>query len=391
MLSGLVKNVFGSRRTPTVNLEQSGDAGVFLVGYPGAFFNIFAPGIAHAAKGRVVAVVSDQYAPDHPQIKLWGKEWPLITLPQLQAIARERPVEEVHFYDSLDQFWGLSTLAGLGNVKVTDFLAKLDELGLPHTYMAVKDEREWWTSQSPSLIQNMMTLFADQRSKRTLEARIAAIREGKRHHLMEVSFGGDYEYFNRSTPQASLIPSADEIYVDVGAAHGDTVDRFVNLVGGRFKAIHAFEPTPGQYAQLETRSKADPRISTYRTALGEAAGKITFFDNAANPFGGNALAGEGSGTPIEVDCARLDDMVDECTLLKMDVEGYECRVLRGARDVIAHNRPNMAITCYHYPQDMFEIIETVRGIHEYKNIALRHYGPSLYDSILLFSDRQSFG
>ena len=362
-----------------------------LVGYPGSFFNLFAPSIANSTKGQVVAVVSDQYAPDHSQIKLGEGAWPLITVSQLQALAKERPIEIVHFFDSLDQYWGLTVLASLDNVKVVDFLAKLDQLGLAHTYLAVQDERAWWTNQNPALIQSMMSLFADQRSKRTLEARIAAISEGKRRHLMEVSFGGDYEYFNRSTPQASLIPSDEEIYVDVGAAHGDTVDRFVKLAQGRFKAIHAFEPTPGQYAQLETRSKADPRISTYRTALGETAGKITFFDNAANPFGGNALAGEGSGTPIEVDCARLDDMVDECTLLKMDVEGYECRVLRGAREVIARNRPSMAITCYHYPQDMFEIIETVRGIHEYKNIALRHYGPSLYDSILLFSDRQSFG
>jgi hypothetical protein len=50
----------------------------------------------------------------------------------------------------------------------------------------------------------------------------------------------------------------------------------------------------------------------------------------------------------------------------------------------------MAITCYHYPWDLFQILEKVQGIHGYANVALRHYGASLYDSVLLFSDRQSF-
>jgi len=82
--------------------------------------------------------------------------------------------------------------------------------------------------------------------------------------------------------------------------------------------------------------------------------------------------------------------VPECSLIKMDVEGYECKVIEGARELIGRCRPDMAITCYHYPQDLFEILDKVQGIHAYRNVALRHYGPSLYDTVLLFSDRQRF-
>jgi hypothetical protein len=77
-------------------------------------------------------------------------------------------------------------------------------------------------------------------------------------------------------------------------------------------------------------------------------------------------------------------------MLKMDVEGYECNVIEGAKRLIEKSRPDMAITCYHYPWDLFQILEKVQEIHGYANVALRHYGPSLYDSVLLFSDRQSF-
>jgi hypothetical protein len=128
----------------------------------------------------------------------------------------------------------------------------------------------------------------------------------------------------------------------------------------------------------------------HQAAVGDVAGPIRFFDNPHNPFGGNALAVDDGAPTIEVPCVRLDDVIDRCTLLKMDVEGFECNVLRGARRLVATCRPDMAITCYHYPQDLFNILELVQEIHRYKHVALRHFGPSLYDSILLFSDRQSF-
>jgi FkbM family methyltransferase len=174
----------------------------------------------------------------------------------------------------------------------------------------------------------------------------------------------------------------------VGAAHGDTVDKFHGVTAGRYRQIHAFEPTPGQYRALSPRAESDARIRTFQSAVGDSSVPITFYENEGNPFGSNALVQ--NGRRIEVPCTRLDDVVERCTIIKMDVEGAECRVIRGAARLIRESRPDMAITCYHYPQDMHEILELVAETHRYRHIALRHYGPSLYDSVLLFSDRQSF-
>jgi FkbM family methyltransferase len=361
-----------------------------FIGYPCHSFRFFAPQICHARGNHVAAVATDEYCVDYSHMTLWGHLIPLISLDELVSLTRGNLVDLVYFYESAEQLDALRQIAPVDGVRIIDFLSQLDELGLSHTYIPVSREREYWSNQPEESIQRFESLLGDSRSKATLRARIQTIVSADRRPLMALSVPNEYEYFNHASKHESFVLQRDEVYVDVGAAHGDTVDKFIGLTEGEFAQIYAFEPTPAQFAELSTRSQNDPRIKTYQAAVGSAAGKISFFDNIHNPFGGNALT-IGSGAPtIEVDCIRLDDMVPHCTLIKMDVEGYECEVLRGATRLIRECRPNMAVTCYHYPQDLFEILSLMQEIHPYRYIALRHYSSTLYDSILLFSDHQSF-
>ncbi len=359
----------------------------FFTGFPATLFKLFAPAIHSALEGRVAGYLSDSFYRDGERLSLGDAQVPTVPLAQFARIAQTRPVEVVHFFQNQDATWCIPGLAALGDVRVIDFLQKLDELGLPHTYLAVRDERLWWQKQSAQQIAAVARIFTDLRSHQTLHARINAICKGDRTPLLAAAFPGETEYFNPRNHQASLVPGPDEIYVDVGAAHGDTLEKFLKVTAGRFRHIHAFEPTPGQYRQLERHASREG-VTTHCKAVGAASGSITFYDNPENPFGGNAVAA--TGIPITVPCVRLDDAVPDCSLIKMDVEGYECKVIEGARELIGRCQPDMAITCYHYPQDLFEILDKVQGIHAYRNVALRHYGPSLYDTVLLFSDRQRF-
>ena len=370
--------------------SPSGEPDYYFIGDPSWLFKTFAPGIFEGLARRVVAVIADSYVIDHSHMTIQGHPVPLITLAEFAQSARGRRAEVIFFFEHNEQFWAIPQIEGLGDVRVTDFIATLDQLGLQHTYKTVREEREWWSAQSAERIRTAHDRLSDDRSRRTLAARIASITSGSRRPLMEVRVRGEHEYFNAGWTTGSFVPRLDETYVDVGAAHGDTVDKFVQVTDGKFTAIHAFEPTPGQYRELERRGQADARIQTYRKAVGDAPGRLTFYDDPVNPFGGNALFGGGTFQSIEVECVRLDDTIDACTLLKMDVEGFETRVLGGARRLISQGKPDLAVTCYHYPQDLFEIMDCVESIHSYKYVALRHYAPSLYDSILLFSDRQSF-
>jgi hypothetical protein len=65
-------------------------------------------------------------------------------------------------------------------------------------------------------------------------------------------------------------------------------------------------------------------------------------------------------------------------------------VLKGSANVIRKCKPDMTISSYHYAKDIPEIMATVDEMARYENVALRHYSPMLYDSQLVFSDRQNF-
>lgn len=362
---------------------------VYLVGDGTYLFTVFAPGICQRLSSRIAGVISDRLSHYTVNIRIGGAfDVPVTSLAAFRAAAARGPVEVVQFVDGLDQYWGLETLRSCGEqVIVVDFLEKLREFNLPHTYLGVADEKAWWEAHRGDL-DRMAAMFGDLRSGTTLAARFNAIVSADRRPLIEVSLPFEYEYFNKDSRHASLVPGDEEIFVDIGAAHGDTLDKFRGITAGRFRQIYAFEPTPGQHRALSARAESDPRIRTFRSAVGDAAAPITFYENEGNPFGSNAFVS--NGRRIEVPCTRLDDAVEQCTIIKMDVEGAECQVLRGATRLIRECRPDMAITCYHYPQDMLEILEQVGSTHAYRHIALRHFGPSLYDSVLLFSDRQSF-
>ncbi len=392
MFGRLIQNLF-ARRSPgsapaTVPAESGSD--VYFAGYSDNLFRIFAPGIFNVMGGRVAGVITDSDLADRAQLNLWDKTLPLVSMATFRAQAALRPLHVVHFFEQREQFRLLAEIEGAGRVEAVDFLGVLDALGLSHTYRPMLEEREWWAEQSAERIADVAAQFGDDLSRQTLAARIATIAGGDRRPIIAVAQPGADEYFNSSDTRRSLVPGQSEIYVDVGAAHGDTLEKFIAVCDGKFERIEAFEPTPGQFAGLSRRAGVDPRIRVHQAAVGDVAGPIRFFDDLNNPFGGNALFFASGASTIEVPCVRLDDVVDRCTLLKMDVEGFECNVLRGARRLVATCRPDMAITCYHYPQDLFNILELVQEIHRYRHVALRHFGPSLYDSILLFSDRQSF-
>ena len=47
--------------------------------------------------------------------------------------------------------------------------------------------------------------------------------------------------------------------------------------------------------------------------------------------------------------------IDAATFIKMDLEGFEQRALRGAARLIRECRPRMAITAYHYADDLLDL------------------------------------
>ena len=134
------------------------------------------------------------------------------------------------------------------------------------------------------------------------------------------------------------------VVYDIGASVGIVSACLAKLPN--VKAIHAFEPIPASFEALTKRVGGRPQVQCHNMALSDGAGIRTMYlsrsadSSSMLPPTDDALAefpGIEAENRIEVEVTRLDDYVEEhCLpqpdLIKIDVQGYEDRVLRGYSD-----------------------------------------------------------
>jgi FkbM family methyltransferase len=161
-----------------------------------------------------------------------------------------------------------------------------------------------------------------------------------------VGFTGHYDLPSQRLVLAYIQP--DTIVLDVGASLGlwtVPLAKAAREVGAR---VWAFEPYPSNHPWLERNvalNGLEDTVTIHRCALGDAVGKARMGIVETEDFqqGGNAAINldPESALGVMVPVKRLDDfaIAAPVSAVKIDVEGYEIRVLRGAKELIARDRP----------------------------------------------------
>jgi len=125
------------------------------------------------------------------------------------------------------------------------------------------------------------------------------------------------------------------VFVDVGANVGTYALALACHVGERGRVI-AIEPHPVTHARLAFNSHAssDINVVLVNAAAGDADGELMIETDGDNLGASHIVSGEPARNAIKVPSFRLqrildDSSVDKVDALKIDVEGYEDRVLTG--------------------------------------------------------------
>jgi FkbM family methyltransferase len=131
---------------------------------------------------------------------------------------------------------------------------------------------------------------------------------------------------------------------DVGA----NVGQYTLAASGRLSGwgeVHAFEPDPLTYAWLvrNARLNALPNVRAVQTAVYDTTEPLELYLATARDTGSNSLVGEPwtpAGKRVRVRCTTLDRYAAEHSIprvdvIKVDVEGAELGVLRGAQRIVA--------------------------------------------------------
>ncbi len=171
--------------------------------------------------------------------------------------------------------------------------------------------------------------------------------------------GVELDYVSRHPKEtlAGVIHLPIRTVFDVGA----NVGQFAASISRKFPAatVHSFEPLPEAFAKLREEAARNPgRIVPVNTALGADAGTVSMHSHLDHSPSSSLLAATNLNvslfpqtkrtSEIDVPITTLDAYVENLSetpaedwLLKLDVQGYEDRVLAGARDTISRCRACM--------------------------------------------------
>jgi len=166
-----------------------------------------------------------------------------------------------------------------------------------------------------------------------------------------------------------IISLAKGLCLDIGANFGVMAQA---LEANEFECI-AFEPQPYVYKILTHNVK-----QAYNCGLGEVSGTakmLKIFDGDRANYGGNGILDHNILAPtIDIEVRTLDSFnFQNVGFMKIDVEGFEEKVLRGGIETITRCKPTM------YIED--DRINNSRSLREYitsLGYSIKEHQPLLY-------------
>jgi len=158
------------------------------------------------------------------------------------------------------------------------------------------------------------------------------------------------------------------VIVDAGASRGS----FSILATQKFPeaTIYAFEPTPYAYERLKRLTRKYPNIHCFSFALGDE-NKMTYIVDNGGEGGTNNLVdmttpwANKKDKKFPVEMVRLDDILVSYDFIKIDTEGAEGIIIKGAAETIKRSKPIMAMSAYHHPEDKEELPKIISNIADY--------------------------
>jgi len=170
--------------------------------------------------------------------------------------------------------------------------------------------------------------------------------------------------------------SKKEVIVDLGAYTGDTILDYFNQYGpDQYQKIYCYEITENSFETLKNNLLNYPNISCRRKAITNQVGTLSFQKSIVDDSA-NMILDSGEET---IESTGLDeDIKEEITMIKMDIEGSEEKAILGAKRHITKEHPKLLISVYHNHEDIWKIPKMLKEMWNGYHLRLRYYGNHIF-------------
>ena len=205
-------------------------------------------------------------------------------------------------------------------------------------------------------IKRVFNLLEDEQSKIVFKNTLMYKITGRIDYICDIATPPREAYEN------ILKLNQDEIFVDVGAYNGDTVNEFIENVNGEYQKIYALEPDKRNFRKLVANTQSFKNIEIHNSAGWSEDATLTF----TNTSGRQAMVAKNG---VEIPARSIDSILkgEKATFIKYDVEGAENNSLKGSINTFKKYRPKLKVAIYHRNEDVFELPIMLKEINpDYK-------------------------
>lgn len=215
-------------------------------------------------------------------------------------------------------------------------------------------------------IETAYSLLADEQSKRVFKGALDFIYTGRTEYLYAIESPKNEVFEN-------ILKLKDESYLDLGAYRGDTVEEFLHFTDG-YTSITAVEPNPRNYQKLQEYLETIKDARSLNAGISDQDGVMT----VSRKGGRMPVLGDLNG--IEIPVVTVDSLSLSPTYIKVDIEGMESEMLRGAERTLREFKPKINLAAYHRSEDIFKLIVQLKTIvPDYKIYLRKHPYIPLWD------------
>ncbi len=285
--------------------------------------------------------------------------------------------------DVISKFYHSKLVLFGAGVAANEMLTMFTKRGIQVAYCVDNNEKKWGTKLRGTNIYSPEKLLEDGENPFVIitascyKVNCEIKEQLLNYHLDETRIFSWFDVMGKMYIEPDIVPIVEEdVFVDGGCFDGLSAIDVQEASPKGIKKIYAYEPDLANLDKCKDNLKELDNVVLINAGVFSRCGEVCFNSNA-----GESSAISESGTD-RIFVSTIDKESPDATFIKMDIEGSELEALKGGAETIKRNKPKMAISIYHKPEDLLELPLYLKElVPEYK-LYLRHYSMAYMECVL---------